>query len=275
MEWMITIVGLLIAAAGVYLSWYKKGNETWATYLFGFSLVLVGGPLGSQITSFSINEEGIKLSLNKSALEPDEIAIIKGVAAQSIGIELELSSADVSSKSYDSDIQSVQKNFIDYFQSIGYIPTQLVGSGGLSPGSIITYIEGRPWLLASPGEAFPELNIQTSPVSLPQFSVKTAGPGIGSTTEKIQTKTNFFCASATSNKASMAALQKSASGRVISKISGSNRMLVVQDVIVCSKLALESARDIAGRQDKAEVFFYESDTPVVLGYRVVSLALEN
>ncbi len=63
MEYTITTTGLILCLAGVFLAWHKKGAGVWATFIFGFSLIMISGALGERLRGLSISDKGLTIDL--------------------------------------------------------------------------------------------------------------------------------------------------------------------------------------------------------------------
>jgi len=60
-EAVVVFAGVLISASGVVLAWRKAGAGVWATFIFGFALIVVGGPLSFRLKGLTVGGTGINV----------------------------------------------------------------------------------------------------------------------------------------------------------------------------------------------------------------------
>ncbi len=85
MNVIIVIVGLSLACIGALLSWYqKKSVGIWATYAFGFLLVLTSGPISSGLQGFSLTGKGLEVNFTEISVSTSELENISTKTVASI-----------------------------------------------------------------------------------------------------------------------------------------------------------------------------------------------
>ena len=269
---LICIVGLVIVVAGVLLAWHGKGNGTWATFSFGFLLVLVGGPLGSQLQTLSVSGTGLDVSFTPRELDEAEVSKIEAVAGQAF-VDL-TSSAPLTGENsiahqFGTAAASFQEELFRLITSLGFAPTQLVGVSRLAPGSIVRIVEGKPILWATPQEAFPSLEATSSAIAIPGFDQ--IAPGAD---PQQQVSVSFACrGGATLQEVSYSSLSSKLNRSLLPKLKQNPELKVVQAAISCSGLQLKALSEAVGGNPDAERVEYESEEPVVLGYRLAQLSV--
>ncbi len=283
--YFILFIGLLVIVAAVYLSWHKKGHEAWATYIFGFLLVVVGGPLGSKIDTLKFSNQGVDLKFTTLAENTEEVLKVEEKAVKSL-LNLQLSTSEDSSQkkiSEGSQSGSLQSSYLSYFKGLGYIPTQIVGYESFKPGTVIKFVDGSPVVLATKNEAFNQMNVTSSRAVLPDFFKKKTGETeILKNKVKFEANTSFNCDKATVETASINALQNSIDTGVVSQFIESSKIFVIYETIGCENLRLDTEYLSSGDTtaplsttvgaELADKFSYSSKNPVVLGYKLLTLS---
>ena len=278
MDIVIVLIGLSIACAGVVLSWHQKGAGVWATYVFGFLLVLTGGPLRQNLTTLSVTGQGLEVEF--TVTEPSEIQV-KEIEDRARASILSLSAAEsnvVSTegrKLLDDASQDVVDQLLPFIRSIGFVPTQIVGAEQMRPGSVVTISDGRPITWATPSEAFPDLDTVSSNVPFPTFEIESSLPGSTNADSKLLVR--FDCKEGAQNvEASLSALSSKGNKDLLARIGNNTTMYVVQSVLLCKNLFLaSSSRDTAESSEEQKNFLYSATEPVVLGYRLANLSFQG
>lgn len=161
MDYLIVCAGLLAIAAGVAFSWHKKPTSSiWETYAFGFLLVLIGGPLRGNLSGLSVSAKGVEASFKlpdqsiteKQALESERKA---RETVSSVSREQLKQVTGQERKVIDEASESVITQLIPFITSLGFVPTQIIDSQRLEPGTILSFSEGRAVTVASSSEGFP------------------------------------------------------------------------------------------------------------------------
>ncbi|MBW3532234.1 hypothetical protein [Shewanella sp. NKUCC06_TVS] len=274
MNILIVIVGLGLACTGALLSWNeKKSMGIWATYAFGFLLVLTSGPISNSLQGFSLTGKGLDVKFTEISPESSIIEAISTKAQESIK-SLSLSSASDNNfgvevtNTYTKDI--VEK-LIPFIQSLGYTPTQIVGSPNIRPGSIVTISNKGLSLWATPQEAFPKLLIQSSAVALPTFQFSYPLPSQESFYKFI-----FECGEgAVSEEASLSGLMGSWNKTLSQRALNSTETFVVQSVLLCSSLQMASSLRGNGSNESRQDFDFSTKDKVVIGYKLVKMDFGN
>lgn len=286
--YFILFIGLLVVLAGVYLSWHKKGNEAWATYLFGFLLVVIGGPLGNKLDSLKLSNDGVDLTFSALSENTVEVLEVEKKAVKSL-LNIQTSINNNSTKTsvnYAEQSGSLQTSYLSYFNDLGYIPTQIVGSESFKPGTVIKFEDGSPVVLATQNEAFKNMIITSSKAVLPDFlKEKTWETEILKNKIKFKAKTSFKCQKAKVQTVSINALKNSINSTVINQFIGSSEIFVIYETIGCDDLRLDTKYLSAGDasvamasnidSELANRFSYSSDNPVILGYKLLTISSGN
>lgn len=272
---MIVIVGLGLTCVGALLSWYQKNSiGIWATYAFGFLLVLTSGPISSGLQGFSLSGEGLEVRLTEISSSTSELEGISTKAVQSIS-SLSISNTtepDQKAKVNNAYTKDIVEKLIPFISSLGYTPTQIVGSPNIRPGSVVTLSNGGLSLWATPEEAFPSLTSQTSSVALPTFEFGYPLPEIDSYYKFI-----FQCnEGATSEEASISGLTNHWNKSLSPKMNISEPSYVVQSVLLCSGLSMASSRRGSGAtSDERQDFDFRTKDKVVIGYKLAKINLSG
>ena len=274
MNLLIIIVGLGLACVGALLSWHQKNAMgIWATYAFGFLLVLTSGPISSGLRGVSLTGEGLdvkftELSVNKSEVEGISAKTVESIKSLSLANTTAGQSDTETKNTYTKDI--VEK-LIPFIRSLGYAPTQIVGSPNIRPGSIVSLSGDSLSLLATPQEAFPSLNVQSSPVALPTFQFSYPLPQKDSYYKFV-----FECnEGASSEEASFSGLINNWNKSLSQKGLESQNAYVVQSVLLCSGLQMASSRRGDGKSDESrQDFEFQTKDKIVIGYKLAKVTLE-
>jgi hypothetical protein len=268
---LIVSVGLLIACCGVVLAWQKKGGlAIWATFTFGFLLVLIGGPLRGNISGVTVGTKGLQLSFSSVTQSPDQAKALEATVRASIAslapTKRDSSTADAQ-QTLDKTSQVVIDQLLPFIRSLGYVPTPIVGAIQVAPGSIVTLEEGRPSVMATPSEAFPNLAVYTSGVAFPRFAAASEVPG--SRSEKVDVE--FQCREGVEAvEASLTSLERTADVELVGKLSDSREYFLVQSIMRCNGLTLQ-ARTVSNDPDGSDkrAYDYSTANTVVLGYKLL------
>jgi hypothetical protein len=284
--YFILVVGLITVLSGIYLSWHKKGNEAWATYLFGFLLVVLGGPLGSKIDSLSLTNKGVDLSFSAVSENSEEVSRAEIKAVKSL---INLQKSEGKSK-YEKDNynkgEGLQSNFLSFFKSLGYIPSQIVGYETISPGTLIKFENGTPIILATQQEAFGGMNISTSNTVLPSFDKNVEGETqILKKKATYKARTSFECTNSTVKSTSVTSLNNSIDHNIIAEFKDNPDIFVVYETVNCDNLRLKTSYSAEQNNEdtissnsngvKTDEYMYMSEDPVVLGYKLMSIDFER
>jgi hypothetical protein len=275
---MIVIVGLGLTCVGAILSWYQKNSiGIWATYGFGFLLVLTSGPISSGLQKFSLSGEGLEVRLTEISSSTSELEGISTKAVQSI-TSLSLSNTtdtDQSSNVKNTYTKDIVEKLLPFISSLGYTPTQIVGSPNIRPGSVVTFPKGELSLWATPEEAFPSLTLQTSSVALPTFEFGYPLPAGDSYYKFI-----FRCnEGATSEEASISGLANHWNKSLSPKMNISEPSYVVQSVLLCNGLTMASSRrgggDGTSKAENRQDFDFSTKDKVIIGYKLAKINLSS
>jgi len=275
MDVMIVIVGLGLACVGALLSWHQKNAMgIWATYAFGFLLVLTSGPISSGLRGFSLTGKGLdvkftKLSVGNAELEGISTKTEESIKSLSLANTNAVDSEPGTTNTYTKDI--VEK-LIPFIRSLGYVPTQIVGSPYIRPGSVVTLSGGSLSLWATPSEAFPNLKVQTSSVALPTFQFSYPIPSSDSYYKFI-----FECnEGATNEEASFSGLLSNWNESLSQKTLNSDVNYVVQSVLLCRGLQMASSRRGNGTEDgSSQDFNFHTKDNIVIGYKLAKINLSS
>ena len=278
MDYLIVCAGLLAVAAGVALSWYKKpASSIWVTYAFGFLLVLIGGPLRANLSGLSVSAKGVEASFKP----PDKSTTDKQVkenerkARETISILSREQQKQVTGQErqvIDEASESVVAQLLPFIASLGFVPTQIIGSQKLEPGTILSFTDGRAVTVASSSEGFPRLNIQSSNVAIPRFAVQRDIPGSQAKRVAVQ----FDCTKGSQIlEASTSSLTTTLDPAIFSRLSKSQNYFVVQSVLKCLEPRLESATDSRNPSESSKNSFEYSGPESVLGYKLLAIGVEK
>jgi hypothetical protein len=273
-EIAIVVVGLAVVAASVVLAWFKKGPEVWASFAFGFLLVLIASPVGSKLSSFSLSGGKLEVSFKEAALTEEQ----KGKLTESARLALPVLAPgspaptnQAQAKSMDTASRKIQSDLAAYITSLGYIPSQLIGTEFLAPGYIVSIQQGRPVTWATQSEAFPKLQTTTSPLAFPRFAIEQSVPLPGNS-KPTMIAVDFWCSKdAQTIEASLNGLSQAFDEKLLRRMAQESDLYVVQAVLQCRgfKLASKLAKPTPAGGDQ-ESFLYEPQgaEPIVLGYRL-------
>lgn len=278
MDYLIVCAGLLAVAAGVALSWYKKpASSIWATYAFGFLLVLVGGPLRSNLSGLSVSAKGVEASFKL----PDQSTTEKQIKESerkaretvfALSREQQKLVAGQERKVVDEASESVVNKLIPFITSSGYIPTQIIGSQKLEPGTILSFVDGRPLTVASSSEGFPKLNIQTSNVAIPRFAEDLEVPG----SQGKRVAAQFECAKGSQIlEASTSSLASTMDPGLLGRLSKSQSYFVVQSVLKCLEPRLYTMTESRNPGEASKKNFEYQGPEGVLGYKLLAIDLDR
>mgnify|MGYP000465819684 CR=1 FL=1 len=273
MNILIVIVGLGLACVGALLSWHQKNSMgIWATYAFGFLLVLTSGPISSGLRGFSLTGEGLDVKFTELSVATSELEGISTKTEESIK-SLSLANAtanDNNSEATNTYTKDIVEKLVPFIRSLGYAPTQIVGSPNIRPGSVVTFSGGNLSLWATPDEAFPNLKVQTSSVALPTFQFSYPLPSSNSYYKFI-----FECnEGASSEEASFSSLINSWNKSLSQKTLNSDTTYVVQSVLLCSGLQMASSlRGNGEADDNRQDFEFSTKDKNVIGYKLAKIYL--
>ncbi|MCA9470089.1 MAG: hypothetical protein KC643_32215 [Nitrospira sp.] len=274
MNMLIVVVGLGLASVGALLSWHQKNAVgIWATYAFGFLLVLTSGPISSSLRGFSLTGEGLDVKFTELSVNTSEVEGISAKTAESIKT---LSVANSTAGEKDADttntyIKDIVEKLIPFIRSLGYAPTQIVGSPNIRPGSMVSLSGESLSLLATPQEAFSDLKVQVSPVALPTFEFSYPLPQ-----KDLYYKFVFECnEGATSEEASFSGLISSWNKSLNRKFLESENAYVVQSVLLCSGLQMASSRRGGEKSEESrQDFEFRTKDKITIGYKLARVSLE-
>lgn len=274
MNTAIVIVGLGLACTGSLMSWNeKKGMGIWATYSFGFLLVLTSGPISSGLQGFSLTDKGLDVKFTEISLESTKIEAISTKAQESIK---SLSLSSTSDNTFGIEVtntytKDIVEKLVPFIQSLGYTPTQIVGSPNIRPGSIVTIANKGLSLWATPTEAFPNIQIQSSAVAIPTFQFSYPLPSKESSYTFV-----FECGEgAESEETSLSGLMRSWNTDLSERASKSQEAFVVQSVLICNNLKMASSLKGNGTNVSRQDFDFSTNDKVVIGYRLVQLGFSS
>jgi len=68
---IIVAGGFAVLGAGVALIWKKRpASSVWIIFAFGFLLVLIGSPIGRNLTNLSVDQKGLQVSFQSVRTSP-------------------------------------------------------------------------------------------------------------------------------------------------------------------------------------------------------------
>lgn len=275
MNLLIVIVGLGLACVGALLSWHQKNSMgIWATYACGFLLVLTSGPISSSLRGLSLTGEGLDVEFTELSVATSELEGISTKTEESIkSLSLANTSAnDNNSEASNKYTKDIVEKLVPFIRSLGYAPTQIVGSPNIRPGSVVTFSGGNLSLWATPDEAFPNLNIHTSSVAMPTFHFSYPLPSSNSYYKFI-----FDCnEGAASEEASFSGLINSWNKSLSQKVLNADATYVVQSVLLCGSLEMASSLRGSGEaKNDRQDFEFSTKDKIVIGYKLASINLGN
>jgi hypothetical protein len=272
---LIVLAGLAVIAAAATFTWFKKASvNIWASYLFGFLLVLIGGPLRSSLSALSVTSGGVEVSFKPvdESTSQEKIREIQGRAKEvllAISTEQQEKVAGPVQQTIDQLSQTVIDQLIVSIKALGFIPTQIIGSPKLEPGTVLSFVSGKSITIAASREAFPTLRTESSSVALPASQILRAIPG---TKGKVQVM--FRCeGGAQIVEASSIALTGSMDLSALTNLSKDINYFVVQSVLRCKKPRLASSSDLMENNERNTRDFDYSAEDAILGYKLVSMNL--
>ncbi len=256
---------------GFLLSWKeKKSMCIWATYSFGFLLVLTSGPISSGLQGFSLTGKGIDVKFSEITLEDSDLQAISAKTKETIeSMSLSSTSANASEVEFTNTYtKDIVEKLIPFIQSLGYTPTQIVGSPHIPPGSVVTLSPKGLSLWATPEEAFPEIGVQSSGVALPKFQFRHPLPEPNAHYDFI-----FECREgAAIEEISLSGLMGSWNKALSQRALNTSGAYVVHSVLICSSLQMASS--LSGGSEPSEErqdFEFSTKGTVVLGYKLAKM----
>ena len=275
MEILIVVAGILTVGAGIALSWYKKASGSiWATYIFGFLFVLIGGPLRGNLAGFSVTAKGVEATfkppdLSVTAKQIKDTEIRARETLSSLSREQQKQVAAQERQVIDDASKSVIDQLLPFIASLGFVPTQIIASQKLEPGTILSFTDGRPLTAASSAEAFPKLNVQTANVAIPRFVVEREIPG--SQTKRVAVK--FDCKKGSQIlEASTSSLTSTLDLALFKGLPTSQSYFVVQSVLKCLEPVLASASDSKNPGESSSQNYEYSGPETILGYKLLAIS---
>ena len=278
MDYLIVCAGLLAIAAGVGLSWYKKpASSIWATFAFGFLLVLVGGPLRSNLSGLSVSAKGVQASFKP----PDQSTTDKQIKeserkareiVSALSREQQQLVIGQEQKLVDEASESVVNKLIPFIAASGFIPTQIVGSQKLEPGTILSFADSRPLTIASSSEGFPKLNIEISNVAIPRFAEVLDVPSSQGKRIAVQ----FECAKGSQIlEASTSSLASTMDPGILGRLLKAQSYFVVQSVLKCLEPRLYSSTESRNPGETSKKNFEYQGPEGILGYKLLAISVER
>jgi hypothetical protein len=275
--WITLGVGLLAITSGCVMAWFRKAPKIWAVNLFGFLLVIWAGLTSTDLKDLALlSNRNLKVGLDTEGYARGNDPNLIALSRQSV-TELALSGQDSPDPRMAEEIREdahSQRDFIEYFGSLGYIPSPIVGAEMFHPGNVISYSDGNAILWAAESEAFPSLNIVSAPAVFPDFYLREqtnapAGP-------KTSLHTLIRCATAMTEVAPMGLLLSNLTSveKLFAKPPG--ELYVVQESITCNALKLVSVKE-SGKTGKSssKLAIFKAQSPVVLAYRILHLSVKS
>lgn len=275
MKYAVLALAIGLLGSGVYLSFKNKARQAWALLLAGLVLVLLGFVDGRGLSQFSLTGKGIEASFEAAEPSTEQKESVKRVAFSALTTAAEVSDDKAKATRPTTGISSqvVSPEFSRYFDALGLLPTTITAAEFLRPGAVISFVEGRPHLIASPKEAFPQLATEVTDTVVPEgaFSYSFTDPS-----GKLRRRDTLLrCQKARTEKASSRALSTTFSSTVAREVAG-REVFVVGTAVVCGMLAVKWAvaddDNSADQQTRnAEQWEYASDTPIVFGIQLLRL----
>ena len=275
MSLLIVVVGLGLVCVGALLSWHqKKALGIWATYVFGFLIVLTSGPISSGLIGFSVTEKGLDVKFTEVSPSASEIEDINSKTEQSIR-SLSAAVSDIESDSPESNrgySEEIVSKLIPFIRALGYTPTQIIGSPNIRPGSVVIRSEGKLSLWATQQEAFPNLATQKSSVAIPKFHLTYPVEG-----SEYPNKFLFECGEgALSEETSISGLMKNWNSSLSQNILSAESTYVVQSTLLCQGLLMASSqRGNAVGADGKQDFEFKTKENIVIGYKLAAVHLDK
>ena len=236
---IILIVGLCVTVAGIVLSWYKKVQGMWATYFFGFLLVLTGGPLSNSISKFAVSPQG-GLEVAFVQAKADTLSISPEGAVATLQLQTTNISSEIKKElpnEANIDVAEI-KQLTDYVKQLGMTPIKISSSESYKPGTIVRIYNGQLDRWASPEEAFPELLTSSSSVSIPNFELE--GNFSSDKSSNFKTRIQFSCKNgANIVSATDFGLTSKINKKVLNHF-GDNNLYVVQGTLLCNNLEMST-----------------------------------
>jgi hypothetical protein len=272
MDFLAVSAGVLIACSGVVLSWYQKsGAGIWATYVFGFLLVLIGSPLRANLSALSVSGKGLQVSFRAVEASPEQLTAIENRARSAI-VSLTADKANQvngeTRQLVDKASQGVVEQLLPFIRSLGFVPTQIVSAIQLSPGTIVSLKDGRIVTVATPSQAFPKLETLGSSIPFPMFQIERSLPR--SMNGKVLVK--FECKNgAEVIEASIVALESTMDQKLTSHLAPLDEYFVVQAVLRCSEPIIASSTRMEKTAEAGQQDFKYTGKETILGYKLLAL----
>jgi len=268
---LIAGVGLAIVLFAVVLAWQKRARTgIFFTFLFGFLLVLIGSPVGQNMTKLSVSKNGIEVVREiqlSPAEEQNKLELTKDRIQDSAtlrGIKFVLPSQD--NYLIDSSAFAAARDLSQYVTSKGFSATGLVSGSAIRPGSIYKMTSDGSYRLVTTGnDPFPKLSTTSVDSDrIPDFTNTASGAEV-----------SIKCARGSAIvEASDASLVQSADAEFFSKLGNSkaDAFAVVNSVLLCRGLTISSSFSVNANGVHAVVFHNEKDLgDVPLGMKLAAI----
>jgi hypothetical protein len=272
MDILIPAAGLVVIFCGVGLAWYQRGIHTLSTLVTGITLVAIGGPIANRLSVLSISEKGLNINLEKASPREVLTSSVRAEIAESISAA---TLPTIKGKEGTSAQSGFGEEYVNYFQSLGFVPAQ-VGSDVGELGTIIRITsDGSRVLVARPADAFYDLKVVTLPIVLPKKDFRSE---VGTGPTKTQRMATFDCKNPSTEALSRIELQMKLKPTIIQFLSQTSTegLYVVSQIIKCEQLSIAVEDRMETTPSKTDFSAqYQSDKTVVVAYTLERIVLTS
>jgi hypothetical protein len=271
MSYIVLGIGVLLLAFGGFLLWKKRKIGS-IPILVGVAFVFLADAGGGTLASLKLTLSGFDVkfaaaSPNKEEKEAVDRAALAGVS----GVHW---SSDDGAAPNTVSVQSLAPEFVNFYQSLGFLPTSIAGADILTPGSVIYFEGGRPILQASPDIAFPKLHVEIKDTVVPIVNFAVMANAAGSPISKRDVE--FKCAGARVGFVSETGLTNAISKEYITTLGVDRTLFVVSKALTCQTLfvGVSDSRKSSGgiaQDETAASWEYRSDKPATVGFTMFRL----
>jgi hypothetical protein len=260
--------GFVVILAGIILAWTKRGGGAFLVLLVGLAMVVVSGPGSRWLQQFSFFRKDIDVSY--AIKEPRDAMTREQASRVATTVFSVAGTADTSDQDTgNAPHYKVQDQYRDYFLSIGFIPTDIVGTANLVPGTIITYKNGLPVVWANQEQAYPGLKPGSAYAGIAELVMKDRGGTPGTPVGTL----DFHCASGAHENASLLDLETLLQDRVADSLGAARdqEYFVVYETLACRRLDMELR--VQNGTPEPQTYDFRSPDRVVVGYKLAKVTV--
>jgi len=279
-DWVVALDAIIVAGgfavlgAGVALIWKKRpASSVWIIFAFGFLLVLIGSPIGRNLTNLSVDQKGLQVSFQSVRTSPSAERAKSAVTQAAIQGSVALPNAPQQSQLLIvSASRAASNELLEYVRWRGYLATGLTDTGSL-PGSLWRLApDGSIRLEAAASDAFPKLKTVSTVIDMGDgFAGIERDPSDFNRMARVSIRCTR---GAVQVEAIPASLANTINPKIFTALDLNDRhdLAVVTSAILCRGLIISSSITLSGRN--TPLFTNERDLgDVSLGMRLQALHL--